>query len=65
MSNNPYFQHHFVDSDQQYEASKMGMWAFLVTEVLTFAGLFCAYAIFRAWNPDMFISAHKALDATM
>jgi cytochrome c oxidase subunit 3 len=41
MSNNPYFQHHFADSEQQYEASKMGMWAFLVTEVLTFAGLFC------------------------
>ena len=65
MSKNPYFQHHFVDSEQQYEASKFGMWAFLVTEVLTFAGLFCAYAIFRAWNPDMFISAHKALDVTM
>ncbi len=65
MSNNPYFQHHFVDSEQQYEASKMGMWAFLVTEVLTFAGLFCAYAIFRAWNPGMFISAHEALDVTM
>ena len=65
MSNNPYFQHHFADPEQQYEASKMGMWAFLVTEVLTFAGLFCAYAIFRAWNPDMFISAHKALDVTM
>ena len=65
MSKNPYFQHHFVDPEQQYEASKMGMWAFLVTEVLTFAGLFCAYAIFRAWNPDMFISAHKALDVTM
>lgn len=65
MSNNPYFQHHFVDSEQQYEASKMGMWAFLVTEVLTFAGLFCAYAIFRVWNPDMFINAHKALDVTM
>ena len=65
MSKNPYFQHHFVDPEQQYEASKMGMWAFLVTEVLTFAGLFCAYAIFRAWNPDMFISAHEALDVTM
>ena len=65
MSDKSYLQHHFVDSKQQYEASKLGMWAFLVTEVLTFAGLFCAYAIFRAWNPDMFISAHKALDVYM
>ena len=63
--NNPYFQHHFVDSHQQHESAKLGMWAFLVTEVLTFAGLFCAYAIFRAWYPDMFISAHKALDVSM
>ena len=60
-----YFQHHFADPEQQYEASKFGMWAFLVTEVLTFAGLFCAYAIFRAWNPEMFINAHKALDVVM
>ena len=63
--NNPYFQHHFVDSHQQHESAKLGMWAFLVTEVLTFAGLFCAYAIFRAWFPEMFISAHKALDVSM
>ena len=64
-NNNPSFQDHFVDSEQQYEASKFGMWAFLVTEVLTFAGFFCAYAIFRAWNPEMFINAHKALDVVM
>ena len=61
----PYFQHHFVDPGQQYESSKLGMWAFLVTEVLTFAGFFCAYAIYRMWNPEMFINAHKALDVTM
>ena len=61
----PYFQHHFVDPEQQYESSKLGMWAFLVTEVLTFAGFFCAYAIYRMWNPEMFINAHKALDVTM
>ena len=36
----PYFQHHFVDPEQQDESSKLGMWAFLVTEVLTFAGFF-------------------------
>ena len=65
MSDNSNLQHHFADSQQQYEASKMGMWAFLVTEVLTFAGLFCAYAIFRMWHPEMFINASKALDITM
>ena len=52
--NNPsYLQHHFANKEQQYEASKLGMWAFLVTEVLTFAGLFCAYAILRFKFPAL------------
>ena len=50
----PYLQHHFATKEQQYEAAKFGMWAFLVTEVLTFAGLFCAYAILRFKFPNTF-----------
>ncbi len=57
-----YVQHHFVDAEQQRESAKLGMWLFLLTEVLTFGGLFAAYAIFRAWYPEMFLNAHKALD---
>ena len=38
------------------------MWAFILTEVLTFAGLFVAYIVFRSWYPDMFVGAHKLLD---
>ena len=57
-----YLQHHFSDAEQQHESSKLGMWIFLVTEVLLFGGLFVAYAIFRAWQPEMFHNAHKALD---
>ncbi len=41
------------------------MWVFLLTEILFFGGLFCAYAIYRAWHPDMFINAHTALDWRM
>ena len=40
-----FFQHHFHDVEQQYETSKFGMWAFILTEVLTFAGLFVAYIV--------------------
>jgi len=58
----PFFQHHFADAGQQHEAAKLGMWVFLLTEVLFFGGLFCAYSIYRAWNPDMFHNAHQALD---
>lgn len=57
-----YLQHHFSDAIQQRDSSKLGMWVFLVTEVLFFGGLFVAYAVYRAWNPEIFHNAHKALD---
>ncbi len=57
-----HLQHHFSGSEQQAAAAKLGMWIFLLTEILLFGGLFCAYAIYRAWNPQMFFEAHKQLD---
>ncbi|RMH73827.1 MAG: cytochrome c oxidase subunit 3 family protein [Gemmatimonadetes bacterium] len=57
-----YLAHHFSDIEQQKESAKLGMWIFLATEILTFGGLFCAYAVFRAWFPEMFHDAHKVLD---
>ena len=56
-----FLQHHFSDADQQYQSAKLGMWLFLLTEVLLFGGLFCAYIIYRAWYPDMFYNAHQVL----
>lgn len=50
----PHLQHHFDTPEQQFDASKLGMWAFLATEVLMFGGLFCAYAVYRYNNPDVF-----------
>lgn len=41
------------------------MWLFLLTEILTFGGLFVAYAIYRAWHPDMFVNAHLALNRSL
>ena len=43
-------------------AGKLGMWIFLVTEVLLFGGLFCAYAVYRRHHPEIFIYAHQFLD---
>lgn len=51
---NPYLAHHFDTMQQQFDSGKLGMWLFLVTEVLFFGGLFTAYAIFRANNHEMF-----------
>jgi cytochrome c oxidase subunit 3 len=62
-SDHPSFlAHHFSDTEQQKESAKLGMWIFLLTEILLFGGLFVAYAVYRAWNPEMFINAHKQLD---
>ena len=43
----PFLQHHFEDLGQQHEASTLGMWMFLATEILFFGGIFCAYAVYR------------------
>ena len=39
--------HQFDDLEQQHEASNLGMWIFLATEVMFFGGLFASYAIYR------------------
>ena len=65
-SDHPSFlAHHFSEVEQQKESAKLGMWIFLLTEILLFGGLFVAYAVYRAWNPEMFINAHKQLDVYM
>jgi len=58
----PHLAPHFETPAQKMEAGKLGMWVFLATEILMFGGLFCAYAVYRANNPDVFLFAHKALD---
>lgn len=60
-----YLAHHFSEVEQQQESAKLGMWIFLLTEVLLFGGLFCFYTIYRAWNPDMFYNAHKFLNVEL
>jgi len=57
--------HHFDTADQQFDAARMGIWLFLVTEILFFGGLFCAFFIFRSWYYDSFVEAHHHLDKVM
>ncbi len=49
--------HHFENAEQQFDAGKLGMWLFLVTEVLFFSGMFCAYALYRSLHPEVFTFA--------
>jgi cytochrome c oxidase subunit 3 len=53
--------HHFESAEQQLHSAKLGMWAFLATELLMFGGLFCAYAIWRAYNYEAFEVGHVYL----
>jgi cytochrome c oxidase subunit 3 len=65
MNHPDHLAHHFSTLEQQRDSAKLGLWIFLVTEVLLFGGLFVVYAVYRAWNPDMFYNAHKALDLAL
>lgn len=57
-----FMQHHFVDAEQQFDAAKMGMWIFLVTEILFFGGLFAAYIVYRLCYPELFTLASEELN---
>ena len=61
----PYTPDHFHRAKQDFESGKMGVWLFLVTEILFFAGLFCAYTVYRAQHPEVFYWAHFYLDTTL
>jgi len=58
----PHLQHHFVSSEQQFDAAKMGMWLFLITEILLFSGMFVAYTVYRVWHPEVFAHVSDLLD---
>ena len=47
------------------EASKIGMWLFIFTELLLFGGLFIIYSVYRYLNPEAFHLAAEELDRTI
>jgi cytochrome c oxidase subunit 3 len=61
----PFRAHHFETAEQQFAAAKLGMWLFLVTEILFFGGLFVAYAVFRTLHPEVFVNSAALLDTKL
>ena len=61
----PALQHHFADMEQQREASSLGMWLFLATEIMFFGGMFCAYLIYRLWYYPEFAAGSNSLDIVL
>ena len=61
----PELRHHFDDSAQQLESSTLGMWVFLLTEVMFFGGMFGAYTVYRNMYPEAFASTSHFMNVTI
>src|SRR5687767_4791233 len=59
----PGLQHQFEDMKQQEESVSIGMWMFLVQEIMFFGGLFTVYLVFRSRFPFAFAAGSNHLDA--
>ncbi len=59
---NPHLAHHFETIEKQDYAVRLGMWLFLGTEVLLFAGLFLGYTVYRHFYHEAFHEASRHQD---
>lgn len=57
--------HQFESAQQQQEASTLGMWVFLITEIMFFGGLFLAYIVYRGMFHPQFEAASHALNVQL
>jgi cytochrome c oxidase subunit III len=61
----PILLHQFDDVEQQSEASMLGMWLFLATEVMFFGGLLTAFAVYRSGSPREFALTSRELNVIL
>ncbi|APW64266.1 cytochrome c oxidase subunit 3 family protein [Paludisphaera borealis] len=61
----PLLLSHFDDLEQQHNASNLGMWFFLATEVMFFSGLIAAYTVYRALSPEAFHLASRHMNRVL
>lgn len=60
-----FLSHQFDDAGQQHEASWLGMWIFLATEILFFGGMFTGYILYRSLYPAAFADAGRKLEVAL
>jgi cytochrome c oxidase subunit III len=65
LSSTTALAHQFDDVEQQRDASTLGMWVFLLTEIMFFGGMFLGYTIYRSAYPDAFAVASQYMDVTL
>src|SRR5260370_25814587 len=58
-------EEHFANMEVQRRAARLGMWTFLATEILLFAGLFSAFAGYRALFHRAFLVRARHLGPAM
>lgn len=60
-----HLRHHFATTQQQLDASTLGMWTFLITEVLFFGGMFAGYSVYRTLYPAAFASSSEYMNVVL
>jgi cytochrome c oxidase subunit III len=60
-----HLKHHFATPGQQMDADTLGMWTFLITEVLFFGGMFASYAVYRNLYFPAFASTSKFMNVPL
>ena len=58
----PQLRVQFETEAQQKDASTLGMWLFLITEVMFFGGMFLVYTVYRNAYPEVFAKASSSLN---
>ena len=61
----PELRHHFDDSAQQFHSATLGMWVFLITEIMFFGGMFGGYTVYRNIYPEAFASTSQFMNVTI
>jgi cytochrome c oxidase subunit 3 len=57
--------HHFESAEHEFQAGKLGMWLFLVTEIMLFGVFFAGYGLFMYLYPEMYREAHEHLNKVL
>lgn len=57
-----WLMHHFDDLAQQRETITMGMWCFLITEIMMFGALFFVYSLYRFKYHYAYVAGSHLLD---
>jgi cytochrome c oxidase subunit III len=57
--------HQFENLDQQLETDTLGIWVFLVTEIMFFGGLFACYTVYRSFYLPAFEATSRVLNVRL